>query len=175
MTSHPNEALRIALDHLDYVASEMERKWGVDRLRLLVDPEWTARFDRQREGMNDAIFNSHRDPAKAREQVEAMTRGWKKLDELAEAAGATRLSDFVMEAPKADGTVLAVVNSHHQAHACVRSGRYSEVWTLEEFVNMVEAFPSLAASAPKQVFPGAKVSAPRARTPARELNDEIPF
>lgn len=173
--SHPDEALRIALDHLDHVANEMERKWGVDRLRLLVDPEWTARFDRQRESMNDAIFNSHRDPVKAREQVEAMTRGWRKLDELATAAGAKPLDPTVFEARKADGTVVALVQAAAETFVVHRQGRAAEVWTLQEFANMLDAFPSLAASAPKQVFPGAKVLAPRACTPAKELNDEIPW
>lgn len=174
MTSHPDEAFRIALDHLDHTAGEMERKWGVDRLRLLVPPELTAKFDRQREAMNDAIFNSHRDPTRAREMCEAMQRGWKKLDEVATEAGAKPLDPVIWETRRGDGTVVAVVATLPEAHAAVRAGRHTEVWALEEVGNMLDAFPSLF-SETKRVFPGALVSPPRARTPAKELNDEIPF
>ena len=33
----------------------MERRWGIDRLPLLVDPDLRLRFDRQREKLNQAV------------------------------------------------------------------------------------------------------------------------
>ena len=41
----PELVLRAALDGVDAVATAMERKWGVGRLRLLVSDDLRARFD----------------------------------------------------------------------------------------------------------------------------------
>jgi hypothetical protein len=43
------------LDGVDALAAEMERKWGCDRLRLLVSPDLREKFDRQRYFLNQAI------------------------------------------------------------------------------------------------------------------------
>ena len=52
----PSEyAIRAILDGLDPVAHEMERKWGVGRLRLLVDDSLRARFDAQSDKLAAAI------------------------------------------------------------------------------------------------------------------------
>jgi len=40
-------AARSVIDGVDHVAVEMERKWGVGRLRLLVDDDLRQRFDQQ--------------------------------------------------------------------------------------------------------------------------------
>jgi hypothetical protein len=46
---------RANIDGADAVAIEMERKWGCDRLRLLVSTELREKFDRQRFLLNQAI------------------------------------------------------------------------------------------------------------------------
>jgi hypothetical protein len=43
------------LDGVDALAAEMERKWGCDRLRLLVAADLREKFDRQRYFLNQAI------------------------------------------------------------------------------------------------------------------------
>ena len=45
---------RAWLDEADATAAQMEAKWGVDRLRLLVRPELREKFDRQRYLLNRA-------------------------------------------------------------------------------------------------------------------------
>ena len=44
-----------AIDQLDATARSMEARWGVGRLRLLVDLDLAARFDRQRDRLRHAI------------------------------------------------------------------------------------------------------------------------
>ena len=48
-------AIRAILDGLDHVAVEMERKWGVGRLRLLVSDLLRAKFDAQKDKLDAAI------------------------------------------------------------------------------------------------------------------------
>ena len=43
------------IQQVDLLAHEMDLKWGLDRLRLLVDPELRGRFDNQRFKMDEAI------------------------------------------------------------------------------------------------------------------------
>ena len=48
-------AIRAIIDGLDQVAVEMERKWGVGRLRLLVSDLLRAKFDAQKDKLDAAI------------------------------------------------------------------------------------------------------------------------
>jgi hypothetical protein len=48
-------AIRAIIDGLDQVAIEMERKWGVGRLRLLVNELLRAKFDAQKDKLDAAI------------------------------------------------------------------------------------------------------------------------
>ena len=48
------------IDGADKVAVEMEKKWGCDRLRLLVDTELREKFDRQRYLFNAAVWHGDR-------------------------------------------------------------------------------------------------------------------
>lgn len=79
------QAAAAILAPLDALATEMERKWGVGRLETLVPPEWAEKFDSAFHKLNLAI--AARDLAALRERAEIMMRGWRKLDELATAAG----------------------------------------------------------------------------------------
>ena len=45
------------IDGADKVAVEMEKKWGCDRLRLLVSTEMREKFDRQRYLFNSAVWH----------------------------------------------------------------------------------------------------------------------
>ena len=43
------DRMKAAVDGVDHFACTMEKKWGVGRLRLLVDDDLRCRFDRQHE------------------------------------------------------------------------------------------------------------------------------
>ena len=73
--------VQAVVDDVDFYARTLEQKWGVERLRLLVDADLRAKFDVQRELFNDALFDNKAKPIK--EHTEAMMRGWRALDEAA--------------------------------------------------------------------------------------------
>ena len=47
--------IRATLDGLDRLADEMDRKWGIGRLRLLVSDLLRAKFDAQKDKLDAAI------------------------------------------------------------------------------------------------------------------------
>ena len=83
-------AIRAIIDGLDQVAFEMERKWGVGRLRLLVSDLLRAKFDAQKDKLDAAIATNQEHYIRA--QAEGMKRAWAALDKAASEAGHPPLS-----------------------------------------------------------------------------------
>lgn len=150
---------RSEIDGVDNLAAEMEAKWGVGRLRLLVTAEWREKFDRQRYMLNQAIW--HGDLEAIRQQAIRMASAWHKLDLIATAAGASRLDpDAVWEVALDDGTVAAIVPDVSHMGRVRAEGRNVAVYTLDEIARLLSL--NRATVAAKQVFPGAMVvGAPR--------------
>lgn len=151
---------RAYLDEADLTASEMEAKWGADRLRLLVGPELREKFDRQRYLLNQAIW--HGELEGVRREAQRMVTAWLALDRAAVAAGKGRLSPLVWEVAvlEADGLasrVAAIVPDAEHAHMVRADGRHVEVYTLEEIGRLLAAMPGVAKC--KIVWPGATVTA----------------
>jgi hypothetical protein len=147
------------IDEVDKVAIEMERKWGRDRLRLIVGPDLREKFDRQRYLLNQAIW--HGDLQTVIAEAKRMATAWKVLDRKAEEAGAKPLDPLVWELvlPKT-GTVVAIVRDG-EAGKVVADGRYVDVYELSEIGHLLEGFPDLVKA--KNHFPGATVTAVRSR------------
>ena len=158
---------RAYIDGADETACEMESKWGVDRLRLLVRPELREKFDRQRYLLNQAIW--HGDLEGVRREAGRMVNAWQALDRAAVAAGKQPLVPTVWEVPLADGSVAAIVPDATHGRAVNAEGRQVAVYTLEEIGRLLTAFPQLAQ--PKLTFPGATISEIRPRSVEDPLND----
>lgn len=174
-----------SIGEMDRVAAEMEAKWGCDRLRLLVPLELRERFDRQRLLVNQAIW--HGELEDLRQATARMVKAWRAADRAAEAAGAGPLVPEVWECSLSSGVVVAVVRTDADMQAVRPDGRAVAVWSLEELVRMIEAFPDLLAKA-KASFPGItvtkvgmSVSDPLQAVPDtsrgldKRLDDPIPF
>jgi len=176
------------VDEMDMAAMRMERKWGVDRLRLLVSAELREKFDRQRYLVNQAIF--HGELEDVRTQTARMTKAWSALDREAEARGAKPLdaqSDSVvpiMEAPLSDGRVLVIVSDADALNKAreLQENRACVVWSIGEVARMVESEAWL--SAVKVAFPGADITKVKTKpvdpldrlTDTRvKLDDPVPF
>lgn len=151
---------RAYLDEADLTASEMEAKWGADRLRLLVPPELREKFDRQRYLLNQAIW--HGDLEGVRRESMRMVNAWLALDRAATAAGKSKLEPLVWEIAVADpehaegeGYVAAIVPTNEHAHLVQADGRKVAVYTLEEIGRLLTAMPGVAKA--KLMFPGAAV------------------
>lgn len=171
---------RAYLDGADETAAEMESKWGVDRLRLLVGPELREKFDRQRYLLNQAIW--HGDLEAVRRESGRMVIAWQALDRTALAAGKQPLAPQVWEVALADGSVAAIVPDATHARAVNADGRQVAVYTLEEIARLLAAYPQLAEA--KLTFPGAVITEIRPRSvedpldaiwdSKADLNDEMP-
>ena len=145
---------RAHLDGVDELAIRMENYWGCDRLRLLVDTPWREKFDRQRVKLNNAIC--HGTLANMIEQTERMTVAWRKLDELARAAGEMPLEYGSWEVVLEDGTVAAIVKDDVAAHAAIADERARVVFTLEEIGRLLSRYREVVGV--KLTFPGAQVA-----------------
>ena len=61
---------RSYIDGVDAVAVRMERKWGCDRLRLLVSHELREKFDRQRYKMAKAVRNGELEGSELKSELD---------------------------------------------------------------------------------------------------------
>lgn len=164
------DRIRAVVDGLDEVAVAMERKWGVDRLRRLVNNDLRERFDRQARKFNEALFAGK--VSEVEKHGVAMRKGWEMLDRAATEEGKPPLDPQVWEAVAPDGKVIAVVRDHVDARAVAPDGRFVEVWTVEEIARLIVQEPWSIVGKVKESFPGATVVDFR----QKELfDDDIPF
>jgi hypothetical protein len=144
---------RAYIDEADHAANEMEAKWGVGRLRLLVSPELREKFDRQRYLFNQAIW--HGDLEGVIREAKRMTTAWRALDAKASQAGAEPARADCWEVALENGTVAVVARDSASAGAFRREGRKCSVYTLDEIGRILEQVSIV--NAVKQSFPGATV------------------
>lgn len=161
------------LDGVDEVVAASERTWGVGRLRLLVEDDLRARWDRQWMAWCRAC--EAYDLAAIRTQGAAVRRAIGVLEQVARAAGHEPLRPAVWEVEH-DGRVIAVCQTAAEAGVVAADGRQREVWTVDELVR-VALSGRAALSEVKAVFPGAEVTALRTRAAAAidwEQGDDLP-
>jgi hypothetical protein len=140
------------IDGLDETAQQMELKWGVRRLRLLVDDDLRMRFDAQKAKLDAALASNQ--PGYIRSQGEGMRRAWSALDKAATEAGAEPLSPEVWECQlPSSGEVVSVVRTEAEAQHVARDG---EVWTMAEVAVLIERLGHEARQV-KRTFPGSAV------------------
>jgi hypothetical protein len=145
------------VDEMDLVAVEMERKWGVDRLRLLVPLDLREKFDRQRYLVNQALWHGNLEGVKR--ETSRMVKAYQALDAAAQTAGKKPISAEVWEIPLPDGTVAALVKTDAEAHKVVSEGRQVAVYTLDEIGRLIAGFPQILKA--KEIFEGAQITAVR--------------
>jgi len=165
---HVYDAISSIVDGADEAARQREAKWGVGRLELLVNDELRTKFRRQVRRFNEAITDG--DVERVRQSGAAMRRGWEALDHAATKMGAKPIDPEIWEINLSDGRVVALCKTLPDAFATVRSGRYVDVWTVEEIARLIEKFPEIVLA--KETFPGVLVQSVRAKQPAEPLDDE---
>jgi hypothetical protein len=148
---------RAFIDGADAVAVEMERYWGVDRLRLLVSPEVREKFDRQRYLFNQAIQNGTLQDVQ--KESTRMIAGWMACNKIAIDAGAKHMPLEVVEIGLDDGTVAAIVPDAVRADLVRREGRAITIYTHAEIAHLLMEHALVAKV--KVTFPGATVVAAR--------------
>jgi hypothetical protein len=169
----PALARQATIDGLDHLAREMETRWGVGRLRLLVGDFLRTKFDAQTEKFNAALQEGK--PEFVAVQAEGMRRAWAYLDKAAREAGHRPLDPNVWEIflPSA-GIAVALVRTEAEAHAVAKD---RVVFTTKEIGMLLEKMPP-AIRRVKEHFPGALITGFRSKTPKPfdwSKGDDIPF
>ena len=163
--------IQSALVELDKVASDMERRWGVDRLRELVSPELRERFDETLDRLNAAVGLS--DVGGVEKHAAAMGRGWLALEKAAKAAGARELDGKHWEAALPDGRVLCVTETRENAYKVSQDRPGCVVLSVPEIAALFAIWDGKGlVTEALAAFPGAEIVRVRGKV---ELNDEIPF
>ena len=167
-------AMQVIIKCVDQRGREMDDRWGIGRLPMLVPIEWAERFHAQHKLFNAAVWEF--DLALVRQHGEAMLRAYERLDELAVAARGKPLPADQWEFETPEGLVILVRDLRDTGRA-QRHGREAQVWALDEVANVIRCHPILAKA--KEAFPGAQVVSVRpSKTTLAELDDElsdIPF
>lgn len=173
--SRQYDKVQSALVDYDRVASEFERKWGVDRLPELVDADLRERFWQTVHRLNLAIDKN--DPDEVRRHADAAARGWHALDRAALAAGALPPSGEGWDAPIDETRVLRVCRTIEDACVSQRERPDVVAVSVEEVARIWKVWDErdILAQA-KQAFPGAEILEARVKSGGKEkLDDEIPF
>ena len=161
-----------ALHRYDDVVSEVEGRWGVDRLVWVVGGDLRDRFEQQMDRLNAAIDKC--DPS-IEHEVEVTLRGVAALEQAAIAVGAKPLSGDYIEGRMPDGRVLAITATGYEAGKVKRDNREMVVYSADEIGRIIEGLNKDApvVNAIKNAFAGAEVQSVKP-VPAN-LDDEIPF
>jgi hypothetical protein len=161
-----------ALHRYDDVVSDVEGRWGVDRLVWLVGGDLRDRFEKQMDRLNAAIDKC--DPS-IEHEVDVTLRGVAALEQAAIAAGAKPLTGEYIEGRMPDGRVIAITATGYEAGKVKRDNREMVVYSADEIGRIIEGLNKEApvVDAIKNAFIGAEVQSVK---PVKyDLDDEIPF
>ena len=160
-------------DHInavDGIASEMEKKWGVGRLPLLVPPDLSAKFQSQMRKMNDAVW--HGDVYDVEVHAAAMHRAWTALDKCASDSGAAGIDRRAFEFAADDGSVFIICADDQVVNEMARGKtdeRQRRVYSMREIEILLR---SHCADKAKKFFPGAEVKTLKKASKRPVLRDD---
>jgi hypothetical protein len=177
----------MTLPLLDNIAAAMERRWGVDRLPLMVSPATRERFDHFKAKLDTAIQQNH-PQADIDAAAAIVARGWQAMDKEATERGAFPLPPACYEVDlTAEGRgIVAIAPDDHAAHglllAASHERRQIEVWTLAEVGRLLRdhhmagaAKREFAAHGYTPVEPATHAPGRRRFNSADELDDILPL
>ena len=163
-----------ALKPLDALATEMETRWGIDRLQDLVSPETSAKFEAAKQKLNADILAHN--VAGVIERASILMRGWKALEKEAMDRGhKPALPDIWIASVQADNGKEAVNYAIAKDNSAASLSQTDfPVYTLEEVARIIRDFNwdlMKHVDEVKKHFPAAKVVDIRGHV----KEDELPF
>ena len=120
-TDSTRDAIHHALLPLDRAASEMEMKWGCERLPSLVSPETASLFGSAKAKLDAAIQVN--DPQEVVRRAAVMIKGWSKMDAEATERGHKALSPDIWSHTTSTGFKVAVARSNADAIKSIRTDK----------------------------------------------------
>ena len=155
------------LDTADQLGVDMDRKWGVGRLRMLVNEQLREKFDRQRYLMSQARWEGTLEDVKR--EGARMAKAYQALDKAATESGAKPIDPDVWEIGIEQGifkgVVVAIVKQDEAVAKVQAEGRHTIVYSLDEIGRLI-SFDNFSLTV-KQVFEGGEVM------PAKKVVDPI--
>ena len=161
-----SEAIYHALKPLDAMASQMEMRWGFDRLPGLVSVETASKFGKAKAKLDQQIELD--DVQGVEQRASVMLRAWVALDAEAKKLNAKQIDPDVWLAESDNGIKYGFVKSNADAHKVAPELSGVRVFNLDEVVRLIE---HKFVGGVKDVFPSASVQSIK----KRYGNDEIPF
>jgi len=169
------EGIHASIKPLDRVATEMELKWGCDRLPGLVSPQTAAKFGAAKAKLDAAVeSNVAADVART---AGVMMRGWAALDAEATKGGHKPLEPHIWSHTTAAGFKFAVAQCNADGIKALKTHPDLQgvaVYSLDEIGRLLESKSMQLVNATKERFPGATVKAVK-MPPAGDMVDEVPF
>ena len=176
-TDSTRDAIHHALQPLDRAASEMEMKWGCERLPSLVSPATAALFGSAKAKLDAAIQVN--DPQEVVRRAAVMIKGWSKMDAEATEMGHEALSPQVWSCTTSTGFKVGIACSSADAIKSIRTNDRMEgvaVYSLDEIARILEAESYRLLDTVKKTWPEAKVTKTRKKkAPAPLFDDGVPF
>jgi hypothetical protein len=158
---------------LDRIATEMEIKWGCERLASLVSSDTASRFGAAKAKLDAAIIDN--DPVSVSRKATVLAKGWRAMDAEATEDGHTALSPDIWSHTTQDGFKMAVARSTSDAGKALKvddSLKGVRVYSLEEIGRILQSESNSLIDEAKAHFPDAVVSKV---TKKGSMNDDIPF
>tara|TARA_R110000744_G_scaffold270865_1_gene383957 strand:+ start:988 stop:1563 length:576 start_codon:yes stop_codon:yes gene_type:complete len=153
------DGIHHAIKPLDKMATDMELKWGCDRLPSLVSPAMAAKFGSAKAKLDHAIELNG--PQEVVHAVNVMLRGWMALDAEATKMGHQPLEPNIWSHTTEAGFTFAVAQGNAQALKAAKMGndfKGVKIFSLDEIGRLLEADSLTLVNATKEHFPGATVT-----------------
>ena len=171
------DAIHHAILPLDRAASEMELKWGCERLPSLVSPETAARFGSAKAKLDAAILAN--DPQEVARRATVMIKGWAKMDLEATEMGHEALSPDIWSHTTSTGFKLAVARSNADTLKSIRTDDRMKgvaVYSMDEIARILEAESYRLLDTVKKTFPESVITkTAKKKAPAPLFDDGVPF
>ena len=168
------DGIHHAIMPVDKIASDMELRWGCDRLPGLVSPATAVKFGSAKAKLDDAILSN--DPEAVAKRATVMVKGWKALDKEARNNHAPFVPS-IWHHTTDKGFKFAIAQGNADAIKYIRTEPSMEgvaVYSLDEIGRLLETDSMALVNAIKDVFQDCEVV--EVRKPKDDgLDDELPF
>ena len=166
------DAIDGSLKPLDALASDLERKWGRDRLIELVSPETASKFTTAKAKLDASI--AYNDPQDVIRRVNVMMRGWQALEKEAMKNGHKPFPPDVWIAcvDEENGKPpLEIAIIKDSADGSLSKSKGISTYSLVEIARIVRLFEGQKKEIPKikELFPDSEI------TKVTWEDDDIPF
>jgi len=158
---------------LDRIATEMEFKWGCERLASLVSSNTASRFGSAKAKLDAAIIEN--DPVSVSRKATVLAKGWRAMDAEATQSGHRALSPDIWSHTTQEGFKMAVARSTGDAIKALKVDdtlKGVHVYSIEEIGRILQNDSNALVNAAKEHFPAAVVTKVARKG---SINDEIPF